>query len=68
MYNYIFKKMVTWLQIEFFPVIGMGLGVTNLVTNGYIGYKQKVAIMEGQSRVIYTARMNLSLFTHGINI
>ena len=33
--------MVTWLQIQFFLVIGMGLRVTKLVTNGYIGYKQK---------------------------
>jgi len=40
MYNYIFKKMVTWLQIEFSPVIGMSLGVTKLVTNGYNGYKR----------------------------
>ena len=39
MYNYIFKKMVTWLQIQFFSVIGMVLGVTKLVTNGYNGYK-----------------------------
>ena len=31
--------MVTWLQIQFFLVIGMDLGVTKLVTNGYIGYK-----------------------------
>jgi len=39
MYNYIFKKMVTWLQIQFFSVIGMSLRVTALVTIGYIGYK-----------------------------
>ena len=39
MYIYIFIKMVTWLQIVNFPVIGMSLGVTNLVTNGYNGYK-----------------------------
>ena len=31
--------MVTWLQIQFFLVIGMDLRVTKLVTNGYIGYK-----------------------------
>lgn len=33
--------MVTWLQIQFFSVIGIGLRVTKLVTNGYIGYKLK---------------------------
>ena len=60
--------MVTWLHFMIIAVMSMGFAVTELVTNGYIGYKQKVAIMEGQSRVIYTARMTLSLFTHGINI
>ena len=49
-------------------MVSMGFAVTDMVTNGYIGYKQKVAIIKGQSRVIYTARMTLSLFTHGINI
>jgi len=44
MYNYIFKKMVTWLQIEFFSVIRMGLGVTKTVTNGYNGYKRFKAV------------------------
>ena len=39
MYIYIFIKMVTWLQIVNFPVVGMSLGVTKLVTNGYNGYK-----------------------------
>ena len=42
MYNYILKKMVTWLQIIFSFVIGMVLGVTNMVTNGYIGYNLKI--------------------------
>ena len=60
--------MVTWLHFWIIAVMSMGFAVTELVTNGYIGYKQKVAIMEGQSRVIYTARMTLSLFKHGINI
>ena len=60
--------MVTWLHFWIIAVMSMVFGVTELVTNGYIGYKQKVAIMKGQSRVIYTARMTLSLFTHGINI
>ena len=44
MYNYILKKMVTWLQIEFSSVIGMSLGVTKLVTNGYNGYKRFKAV------------------------
>ena len=60
--------MVTWLHFWIIAMMSMGFAVTNMVTNGYIGYKQKVAIIEGQSRVIYTARMTLSLFTHGINI
>ena len=60
--------MVTWLHFWIIAMVSMGFAVTDMVTNGYIGYKQKVAIIEGQSRVIYTARMTLSLFTHGINI
>ena len=60
--------MVTWLHFWIIAMMSMGFAVTDMVTNGYIGYKQKVAIIEGQSRVIYTARMTLSLFTHGINI
>ena len=53
MYNYIFKKMVTWLQILFSLVIGMGFDVTEAVTNGYIGYNLFLAIILGQSRVIF---------------
>ena len=60
--------MVTWLHFWIIAMVSMGFSVTDMVTNGYIGYKQKVAIIEVQSRVIYTARMTLSLFTHGINI
>ena len=54
--------MVTWLHFWIIAMVSMGFAVTDMVTNGYIGYKQKVAIMKGQSRVIYTARMTLSLF------
>ena len=57
--------MVTWLHFWTIAMLSMGFAVTDMVTNGYIGYKQKVAIMEGQSRVIYTARMTLSLFIYG---
>lgn len=39
MYIYIFKKMVTWLQIEFFSIIGMGFDVTKAVTKWLHGYK-----------------------------
>ena len=39
--------MVTWLQIHFFSVIGMGLRVTELVTNGYIGYKGSKGVQRG---------------------
>ena len=44
MYLYFYKN-VTWLQIQFLLVIGMDLRVTNLVTNGYIGYKLFIAII-----------------------
>ena len=60
--------MVTWLHFWIIAMVSMGFAVTDMVTNGYIGYKQKIAIIKMQSRVIYTARMTLSLFTHGINI
>ena len=40
--------MVTWLQIQFYLVIGIGLRVTKLVTNGYIGYKGIKAVQKGQ--------------------
>ena len=39
MYIYIFKKMVTWLQIIFSLVIGKGFAVTNTVTKWLHGYK-----------------------------
>ena len=60
--------MVTWLHFWIIAMVSMGFGVTDLVTNGYIGYKEIIAIIRVQSRVIYTARMTLSLFKHGINI
>jgi len=37
--------MVTWLQIPFFLVVGIGFDVTETVTNGYIGYKPFIAII-----------------------
>ena len=44
--------MVTWLHFWIIAMMSMGLGVTDLVTNGYIGYKEIVAIIRVQSRVV----------------
>ena len=41
--------MVTWLQIGFILVIGMGLSVTKLVTNGYNGYKGIKSVQKVQN-------------------
>ena len=45
--------MVTWLHFWIIAMMSMGFAVTDMVTNGYIGYKQKVAIIKGQSRVVF---------------
>ena len=31
--------MVTWLHLWIMSMLSMGFGVTDMVTNGYIGYK-----------------------------
>ena len=53
--------MVTWLHFWNISMLSMGFAVTDMVTNGYIGYIKILAIISLQGRVIYTARMTLFL-------
>ena len=58
--------MVTWLHFWQIHCDAMDSAVTNMVTNGYIGYKQKSCYNEDAKQGRFVVCTTLSLYIYGI--